>query len=388
MGLPARSDELVAEPSPPLRLIAPVSPTRRELATRRARRVVCWTLVSIVLVNVGMGAFFFRHPGRTDPDYWTRLERVRARTGPAAGSPFTVFVLGSSRTQLGLLASQLEKSLTETLQRPVVAISFSSPGAGPLQELFTWWRLQRDGYRPDLLIVEIHPALLNVNRAVGHGMGEASWPVSRFSWSDLDFVEEHASETRPGIRQEWLYSSISPLHHFRINFLSETTPLLLPLEYRLATKDLDASGQICLEDQPRPPEVQARGVANARKDYFTGLQTFEPGPSVGKMLDLLDSSRAAGVPTVTLVTPEGPSFRSWYGPGVWPKIEKCLNGIAADSKTPLLNTQTWLREDEFLDSHHLTHAAAFRYTDRLAREELTPLLQKWRSQQRLAARHD
>ena len=82
--------------------------------------MVCWTLVSIVLVNFGMGAFFFRHPGRTDPDYWTRLERIRTRTGPAAGNPFTVFILGSRLF--------LNPSTVREIRRPA---QVSEPGPSP-----------------------------------------------------------------------------------------------------------------------------------------------------------------------------------------------------------------------------------------------------------------
>jgi hypothetical protein len=374
MGLPARSDELAVEPSPPLRLVAPAAPTRRELASGRARRVVCWTLVSALLLNVGIGVFLWRHPGRTDPDYWTRLQRIRTRTGPAAGNPFTVFVLGSSRSLLGLIGSQLEESLTKTLRRPVVAINFSLCGGGSLQELFAWRRLERDGFRPDLLVVEIHPAMLSANRPGLDGFGEGAWPLSKLSWSDLDFVEKHAGVERPHVRRKWLCSAAVPLDHFRLNLVSELTPDLLTPEFRLGDPNLDASGQARVDDQAPPPEIRARGIDYARKEYAHSLQDFQPGPAVVWLRELLNSSRADGVPAVMLLTPEGPAFRASYGPGVWQNVEQCLDRVVAETKTPMINARKWLGEDDFHDSHHPIRSAALRYTDRLAREGITPLV--------------
>jgi hypothetical protein len=207
MGLPARSEDFDAAPLPPLRLVGHRAQreSRRTLASRRSRRIVLSVILLFTLGQVTLGLYLaLRHPGKSDWDYWTRIERVRQRAGAGAGSPLKIFVLGTSRTQVGLRAGQLEDVLCDAIHRPVVAVTFSAAGCGPLTELFLWRRLQRDGVRPDVMLIEVHPALLNARIDPGHELSESTWPVTRLSWSDLAFVERYAGCARPGLHREWI----------------------------------------------------------------------------------------------------------------------------------------------------------------------------------------
>jgi hypothetical protein len=342
---------------------------------RRAKLSVAWGLALLALLQVGAAlGFFARHPGRSDPEYRARLERIRSRTGADAGNPLTLFVLGSSRSQLGLRAGRLEPMLSSALGRPVAAFSFSVAGGGPLTELFTWRRLERDGVRPDRVLVEVHPALLNDCYPAGWELSETAWPLHRLSWQDLSFVEGHAGALRPGLRGDWLRSAAGSLHHGRVRVVSELAPDLLPFSFRLTAADLDPSGQIRLEDQPLKPEDRVPALAKARREYHGGLQRFRPGPGCVHLRELLAACREDGVPAALLLMPEGPVFRSWYGPGVWPGVRKCLDELAGEYGVPVLDAREWMGEDDFSDSHHLTCSGATRFTERLAGEELAPWL--------------
>jgi hypothetical protein len=187
-------------------------------------------------------------------------------------------------------------------------------------------------------------------------------------------VEKYAGGERPHVRRKWLCSAALPLAHFFRTALSEAAPQLVPFEYRLATPDLDASGQVPVEDPPPLPEIRARELDVARKQYGHALNDFQPGPAVVLLRELLDSSRADGVPAAMLLMAEGPEFRSWYAPGVWRNVEDCLDRVAAETATPLIDAHAWMPEEAFRDSHHMRRAAALRFTDRLAREEIAPLV--------------
>lgn len=381
MGLPARPG--MADPPPPLRLIRPGPdlPSRRQVLAGRAKSAIWWGLALLALLQLGVGlAFFARHPGRSDPEYWARLERIRSRTGPAAGNPLTLFIFGSSRPQLGLRACLLEPLLSAELHRPVVAMNFAVSGGGPLTELFAWRRLERDGVRPDRVLIEVHPALLNACYPPGWELKEAIWPLYRLSWSDLAFVERHAGATRPGLRGAWVRSAAGSLHHERVRVVSELAPQLLPFGFRLVAADLDPSGQVRLEDQPLKPEDRVPALAKARREYELGLQSFRPGPGYEHLRELLTACREDGIPAALFVMPEGPVFRSWYGPGAWQAVQKCLDELAADFGVPVLNTREWVGEDGFTDSHHLNFTGATRYTERFSAEKLAPWMREPRAE--------
>ena len=84
MGLPARPRETFAAPPPRLRLVRPapgLSPRRLAMAGR-AKRAVLWSLALFAAVESGLAcSVLARHPGRSDPEYWARLERIRELTG-------------------------------------------------------------------------------------------------------------------------------------------------------------------------------------------------------------------------------------------------------------------------------------------------------------------
>jgi hypothetical protein len=70
------------------------------------------------------------------------------------------------------------------------------------------------------------------------------------------------------------------------------------------------------------------------------------------LCELLADCRAAGVRAALLWMPEGPTFRTWYPPGVGPTVHDWLTAVAA------------------------AHGAALieRFSERLAREGALPLL--------------
>jgi hypothetical protein len=142
---------------------------------------------------------------------------------------------------------------------------------------------------------------------------------------------------------------------------------------------LDAFGQIQLEDLPTTAGRRKTALQAARREYWGGLQDFRmtdfpPGSPFENLCELLDSCRQDGVRTVLLLMPEGPAFRSWYPPGLWPRIRERLGTVAVAHGAPLIDAHEWMAEDDFYDSHHLTLAGATLFTERLGRAEFAPLL--------------
>ena len=74
--------------------------------------------------------------------------------------PHLVLALGSSRTLTGFRGETVSDDLSEAWSRKVLAFNFGRPAFGPVMELVYLRRLLKDGVRPDLLLVEVLPALL------------------------------------------------------------------------------------------------------------------------------------------------------------------------------------------------------------------------------------
>jgi hypothetical protein len=77
--------------------------------------------------------------------------------------------------------------------------------------------------------------------------------------------------------------------------------------------------------------------------------------------------------------PEGKAFRRLYPPEAWSQIESLTLALSREFEAPVINAREWMRDDDFSDAHHLLDEGAARFTDRLGREGVQPLLQEWLS---------
>jgi hypothetical protein len=315
-------------------------------------------------------------------DFAVRYDYLRRRMGEPGARPWTVVLLGSSRVQYGLRGGLLEGHLAAATGRPVVVVNFGAGGAGPCHSLLTWQRLLRRGVRPDLLVLEVLPALLNEPAAYDE-FAERLLPPQALLWEDLPLVQRYSADGRPSLRRDWLAGALAPLHTYRRTLLSRSAGALLPSRQRVA-----ADPRL---DDPQGTELpvaemcrqRAQHLRRTRADYTAMLADFRVGERADRAVrELLESCREQGVPAALLVMPEGEVFRSWYPPGSWALLERYLRALCRDYGTALINARRWSPEREFFDSHHLLPGAAERVTARLGREGVVPLLRRGRPAQR------
>ncbi len=115
----------------------------------------------------------------------------------------------------------------------------------------------------------------------------------------------------------------------------------------------------------------------ARREYVPALIESNPNSSAGRVLhELLASCRQARVPAALVLMPEGPTFRSWYPAGTLPKVRGWLKQLCRENGAGFVDAEEWIGEDDFLDSHHLLRRGAEKFTERLGREALPPLLRR------------
>jgi hypothetical protein len=364
--------------------------SRRQRQARQACVAVLSGLTLFVLIQLGLAVGLENGLKKVrDPLYGCRLDRVRRRfrTGPV--KPWTVLMLGSSRTQFAFRVGKGdEKAWAEKLGHPVAAFNFGVAGGGSLTELLTWGRLRRDGVRPNLLLVEVLPPLLAA-QLPPQDYCEVFLPTDRLTWQDLALVERYAGNARIGLRRDWLESWSMAWYAHRLSLISLVRPDLLPLAYRLAGDEaLDESGAPRFVEAPVTPEQRLRATQRAREEYrprFTGFHLG--GAQCEALRELLASCRKEGVSVALVLMPEGPTFRSWYLPETWQAVQEWLTQISREYNAPLVNAREWSDdEDDFMDSHHLIPSGQAKFKERLARECIFPLLRRTQDKEPYAAR--
>ena len=111
-----------------------------------------------------------------------------------------------------------------------------------------------------------------------------------------------------------------------------------------------------------------------RQIYEPGLQDFQPNAAAAAALrETLKECSRQGVHVILVIAPEGPRFRSFYGPTTWTKLEAFLTSLAQEYGTTLINGRTWINDESlFMDSHHVLCAGATLFSERLARRSAAP----------------
>jgi hypothetical protein len=340
---------------------------------RRARAAVLTGLATFALMVAGAGIIVERWlPQVIDPSYYGRLRRVQeGRTADPAPTR-TVVLLGTSRTNLGVNDAVLSRRLSDELGRPVVAVNWGIPHGGFLTDLLTWRRLRRDGVRPDLLLIEVMPALFTAD-APGQ-MDDAHLPASRLDRFDLRVLERYRAGTRPGLWGAVALDEVAALYSRRYALSWAVAPRLVP-----AFDDDGLPYVWGVNPAARPYELssenRARALAHAHGEYGDLLANFGPARCEA-LRELLTSCREDGVRAALLVMPEGPVYRSWYGPETWPKVRAWMDELSGEFGVDIINAREWMGEDDFRDSHHLLPAGAATFTERLGREAILPLLRR------------
>jgi hypothetical protein len=364
----------------------------RGAARRRTARQACIALLTgaalfAVLQIAAAVALELWFPGAIDPDYGGRFWRIAQGRAAEAGHSRTVVMLGSSRTYYGLDAGALNAPLSRELGRPVTVVNFGFTGAGPVTELLMWRRLRQDAIRPDLVLVEVLPGYLSSSFPVDE-TSEAAMPADRLRWHDLALLERYgAGRARPRLRRDLMEAAADTLYSRRLGIVNAIAPELLsftntknplierrspdPFPAILSRQQLDkALAYACREQLDKARD-------SARRDYTPFLADFHLGGRGCEALrELLASCRQAHVPAALVLMPEGPQFRSWYPPETWRQIQNWVELVCREEGAPLINAREWIEEDDFVDSHHLLPRGADKFTCRLGREYILPLLRR------------
>jgi hypothetical protein len=339
-------------------------PPHRTNRPAGARAALQWGLLAFVGLQLGLTlAIDLARPLWRDPEFAAKTDRLRACLAENPGRPLVV-VLGSSRAALGFRPDVLDAGR----DRPVV-FNYAFTGAGPVMELVCLHRLLRAGVRPAELVVEVHPALLNLDDRVGE---EAWLNPTRMAWPDLLVWRPYLA--RPATHwRRWLLARLTPAHHHRFPIVSALAPSWLPWgDTRMdGWRRLDRLGWMPYHKEAVSPAEYRDGVAFAREQYRAGLQHYRVTPKAERaMHELLAVCRREGIRVTFLTMPEGSEFRSWYPPEGRAAMEAYLGQLCRESGAAWVDARSWVADELFFDNHHLLGRGAAAFTERFGREAL------------------
>jgi hypothetical protein len=327
-----------------------------------ATRTIVWTVVflvgSLVALNVCLE---LRQPEIYDPEFDFRLSVLRERLREAPERPLLV-VVGSSRITMGFRPESLPPLRTPD-GACVLPFNLSHSGAGPLFELLMTTRLANEGIAPRWMVVELVPPMLGVD-------GEST-AVSMAGAGDLPALQRHVSLWK--LYGRYLYERSRVAVDHRDACIRAMAPWLtgpavndFPL-YPLGGWSAAA---------PSPdPESAARRLDSVRAQYAPGLQRLNIRRTPDQALrDLLASCRKKSIGVVVVLTPESREFRSWYAPQTQKVVEAYCDALRRDPGVPVVDAREWLPDEAFIDGHHVSPDWADRFTIRLGRDVIEPLI--------------
>jgi hypothetical protein len=325
----------------------------------------------VLLLQAALGVAVRREwVGLRDPLYAHKAALLRAQLArPGAQRPFSVVMLGSSRTAFGLNSRPLGEQLTRDLGRPVAVFNFGVPAAGPVTERLYLDRLLADGLRPDLLLVEVlSPFLFG-----GSEPPEKEWLLPRrLRPSEFALANRYALYLPRPVRGRELF----PWYAHRAALLSAVAPGWLPGAQRIdGGPACDEAGGPAEPIDAISPELAVRGLEITRRQYAGLVGHGRPGgPAAQTVADLLASCRARGVPAAVVLMPEARAFRGWYSPAGRAELIGLLEDVGRRCDAPLIDASEWVPDDRFADGHHLLPRGAAVFSERLGREALGPLI--------------
>jgi hypothetical protein len=339
---------------------------RRKHATQRGRKAdLLWTLVGLAVLQVGFLIWAeWKAPELYDLEYGARIAILHERLGEDPQRPIAI-VLGSSRIGQAFLPEMMPP-LKSAAGEDVLAFNFSHLMSGPVMNLMGWRRLEREGVKPRWLVLELVPTLM-MGEHPASAAGVATAP-------DLPLLLDYFPRGRA--LRTFVKNRANPWHQHRQALLRRWAPSLATQASHTDDVKLGPCGGDAGWNLPNhvPDEDRRRMTARvAAGAQF--LRAWKVDPRADRAIrTVLEECRRQGIATLLLLTPESSELRACYSPDSLADLDAYCTRLSREFQVPLVNARAWLEDDDFSDGHHVIRRGAERFTLRLAREALQPLV--------------
>ncbi len=352
----------------PFRAILGEEPVRVRIAPSRrqnARTAVGW----FVLAFLGLNAFAFvmmdvARPELRDPEYGRRLTRLQARLAENPGRPLVV-VIGSSRAAMGISPAAWEEVRPHASDTEPLLFNMSLVGSGPIMEQLCLRRLDTDGIKPDVVILEYWPAFL---REDGPYWELGRIDANRYYRSDRPFIESFATDPAK-IEREMLAARWNPIYENRFRWLCQSLPSWLPWTRRMDVTwvGIDKWGWlpgVDVSNLDGPISRQVR-LDHCEKIYRAQFENLTIDPRADRALrESIALARANGSQVALTWLPESTEFRGWIPPAVEIACRKHLDELCRELDVPLIDARSMMPDEALADGFHLTRSGAMAFSRR------------------------
>jgi hypothetical protein len=347
-------------------------------SSTKGKRIVVWTLAGFILSQLALSIYLDRRrPETRDPLYGYRLNCLRQRLAESPNAPLFL-ILGSSRVKYSIWPDAM-KIHTADESVPSIVYNFGLNGMGAIRELMYLRRLLADGVRPNQILLEVWPPLwaesgfFSESRMV---QGEDD-----LHWRDLPLVWRYFRRDREVLRMA-LRRSLLPLSDFRSRLLASTIQPLLPRPQseELSVFDsqclpMDRGGWFPLPWETTTPEAKRRALVDGEEKIRPLLQPVRIDPrSDAALRELLAECQKYSIKIALILLPEPSRTRAWYSVQSHCIVRDYLTRLQRDYPTPIIDTRTWVDDEGFSDSCHMSQKGVPAFCERLGREVVQPLL--------------
>jgi hypothetical protein len=334
-------------------------------APRRGRGALLWGAAAFAAAHLLAMAAGEADWAQRDPEFARKLEVLRARVAERPGGPL-VLLLGSSRTGCGVRPGRLGGLPAPGGADPVV-FNFGMCRGAAVLELLTLRRLLAEGVRPALVLAELWPLWAHENEAETL----EPWRLRR---GDLAVLRGY--HPRPGdLELRWWAEELPPWPLRRVALRHRRGPVLVLGDQALERqwRGLDGWGALWLEpfDVPAAGWEERKRLALPRFVPLLGALPIDPSVD-GAVRELLALCRREGIAAWVVLHPDG--LQPDYAPGAAELVDGYLDRLQRDTGAGVIDLRGWSAPGDFYEGVHRTYAGADRFTDRLGREVLAPLL--------------
>ena len=311
--------------------------------------------VSAMLIAIA-GTAWIEHyrVDAVDREYAARLTLLKREQAAHPNRPLFL-VVGSSRMVMGFGPEEMPPVTTADGDR-VTVFNASHLGAGPVMNHTTLTRLQREGIVADWVVLEVMAGFLPKENAAL----VTSASTARDVWDSHGYY-------RPGeLWWEYLKHRTAGLPSLARRATVEDDPTI---EYG----HLGSAGFV---REAVDPAFKARLIA-AQKSNF-GFRLADLKASDGSDRALRDSVRmlqAQGTRVRLLMSPEQAEFTRMYQPGGREWFANYVQELGDELGVPVTDARDWLDPDDFEDGHHALRRGRTKFTERLGREVIGPMVE-------------
>jgi hypothetical protein len=338
---------------------------------RRGRTALWWAAVAFAALNLSVWFVAdYLDPALREPQYGHKLAILKGQLGQPAPRPL-VLLLGTSRTAYGVQPHALASlpAPDRTAPDEPLIFNFGILGGGPVYELLHFRRLLEAGIHPQAVVIEIHPALLNLPPEF---LPVQTPPVEYCNAHDMTLLCGCFGH-EPSTWQEWLCCRAEACYRFRCEMVRRLAPRWLPDQRPnvYAVEKTTSSGWLPGPWSTPPDAVRQANAKVVRQVYAPCYRDFAISERPDRALrEVLALCRQENIVSALLLMPESDELRDEAVTAAQPQVERYVWRLADEYGSEVFDASRWCENSDFVDGQHLLPEAALRLSERLGRRVL------------------